>query len=113
MSVLSNRLRLYCGRFITHSVVTQSTKVANRRCLNTSANSRNSILKLGFVGVSVGALIGTGYSIRQRNKPNSHIMNEQTTIPLVHKVPDIKPSRNVRLNECTMLGAVVTIDFSG
>lgn len=53
------------------------------------------IFKLGLVGVTVGALVGTGYSIRQLNKPNAHIINEETTIPLLSDVPKIKPSKQV------------------
>ncbi|XP_044764612.1 prostaglandin E synthase 2 [Coccinella septempunctata] len=55
-----------------------------------------SIFKLGLAGVVVGGVMGTGYTIYLRNEPRSHIMNEQTGIPLIEKIPDIKPSREIR-----------------
>lgn len=55
------------------------------------------LFKLGLVGITVGALIGTGYSVKQLNKTHTHIANEQTVIPFIKKeeVPQIKPSRKV------------------
>ncbi|KAJ8925007.1 hypothetical protein NQ315_001172 [Exocentrus adspersus] len=52
--------------------------------------------KIGLVGVTMGAIVGTGYSIHQRNKPRAHIINEQTFIPTIDEMPQIKPSRTVR-----------------
>ncbi|XP_076272695.1 prostaglandin E synthase Su(P) [Rhynchophorus ferrugineus] len=52
--------------------------------------------KLGLTGITVGALVGTGYSIHKKNKPRDHIINEQTFIEPVSHLPKIKPSRRVR-----------------
>lgn len=51
--------------------------------------------KLGLAGVTVGALVGTGYSIHQKNNPKDHFINEHTFIETVSEIPDIKPSRRV------------------
>lgn len=59
--------------------------------------NKNGMFKLGLVGVTVGALVGTGYSIKQLNKPNTHIINEEITIPLLEEVPKINPSRRVSI----------------
>ncbi|KAK9881466.1 hypothetical protein WA026_016350 [Henosepilachna vigintioctopunctata] len=55
-----------------------------------------SVIKLGLAGVTVGAIVGTGYSIHSHNKPRSHIQNEQTFIPIVEEIPKIEPSRKIR-----------------
>lgn len=56
-----------------------------------------SVFKLGLTSVTIGALLGTGYSIHHLNKPRGHIINEVMTIPSVKSIPDIKPSREVRI----------------
>lgn len=53
------------------------------------------IFKVGLAGVTMGAIMGTGYSIHQMNKPRAHIINEQTFIPAVKEIPNINPSRQV------------------
>lgn len=57
-----------------------------------------SVFKLGLTSVTIGALLGTGYSIHHLNKPRGHIINEVMTIPSVKSIPDIKPSREVRFS---------------
>lgn len=57
--------------------------------------SFKSFFKLGLVGISVGALVGTGYSIHQKNKPRTHIANEEIVIPVIDSLPKIAPSRKV------------------
>ncbi|KAF7270782.1 hypothetical protein GWI33_016287 [Rhynchophorus ferrugineus] len=52
--------------------------------------------KQSLTGITVGALVGTGYSIHKKNKPRDHIINEQTFIEPVSHLPKIKPSRRVR-----------------
>ncbi|KAJ8970579.1 hypothetical protein NQ314_001103 [Rhamnusium bicolor] len=55
------------------------------------------VFKLGLAGLTVGAIMGTGYSIHQMNKPRAHIINEQTFISAVKEIPDIKPSRKIKI----------------
>ncbi|RZB38893.1 prostaglandin E synthase 2, partial [Asbolus verrucosus] len=57
------------------------------------------IFKLGLAGITVGALVGTGYSIHKYNQPRLHIINEETTIPTVDYLPKITPSRKVHYPE--------------
>lgn len=56
------------------------------------------MFKLSLVGVTVGALVGTGYSLKQLNKPRGHIPNEKLEIPILseEEVPKITPTRRVR-----------------
>lgn len=96
MSFLCNKLISNVGRvFLHNSFITQNTVLTTVRCFTTSSRSKTGIYKLGLAGATVGALVGTGYSIHQLNKPNAHILNEQTNIPVVENVPEIKPSRKV------------------
>lgn len=90
-SLLMNTSRV----LFNNHILPQYPSVVTVRCLTTSPKSKQGIFKLGLMGVTVGALVGTGYSIRQLNKPNAHILNEQTKIPLVENVPKIQPSRKV------------------
>lgn len=57
--------------------------------------SMRGIFKVGLAGITMGAIMGTGYSIHQMNKPRAHIINEQTFIPTVNEIPNISPSRKV------------------
>lgn len=56
---------------------------------------KKSGVRLGMASLTVGALVGTGYSIHQLNKPRLHILNEQTTIALIDNVPQIAPTKSV------------------
>lgn len=58
-----------------------------------------SVFKLGLAGMVAGGVMGTGYSLYLRNEPRAHIMNEQSTIPLIDTLPNIKPSREVNNTE--------------
>ncbi|KRT81447.1 hypothetical protein AMK59_5328, partial [Oryctes borbonicus] len=58
-------------------------------------NAGSGYFKLSLVGVSIGAAVGTGYSIYELNKTTTHIINEETSIPLVDDIPAIKPSRQI------------------
>ncbi|XP_067003253.1 prostaglandin E synthase 2 [Anabrus simplex] len=61
------------------------------------SNSRKSTLFLGIVGVSVGAVIGAGYSYFKAQQPQKHVMNPDTGITnnIVQDIPDIPISRRV------------------
>lgn len=61
------------------------------------STSPRSILKLGALGAAIGLFAGTGYSIYKLNTPRGHILNEETTIPIIGNAPDIAPSRRVTL----------------
>lgn len=58
---------------------------------------KRGVFKLGLVGVTVGALVGTGYSIQQLNKPKGHIVNERLEVPVMKRgeIPKIEPTRKV------------------
>ncbi|KAG5898251.1 hypothetical protein JTB14_029629 [Gonioctena quinquepunctata] len=55
------------------------------------------MFRIGVAGVTVGALVGTGYSIHYMNRPRAHILNEETTIPVFKELPDIKPTKQIRI----------------
>lgn len=95
MSLLCSKLLCNAGRVLLNHPVSPQNAILTVRCFGSSPKSKKGIFKLGLVGITVGALVGTGYSIRQLNKPNAHILNEQTRIPLLESVPEIKPSRRV------------------
>ncbi|EFA00341.1 prostaglandin E synthase 2 [Tribolium castaneum] len=65
----------------------------------TTHRSLKGVFKLGLAGVTVGALVGTGYSIHRLNQPRGHIINEETAIPILEELPKIAPSREVRFPE--------------
>ncbi|XP_044269831.1 prostaglandin E synthase 2 [Tribolium madens] len=62
----------------------------------TTRRSLKGVFKLGLAGVTVGALVGTGYSIHKMNQPRGHIINEETAIPVLGELPKVAPSRQVR-----------------
>lgn len=97
MSLLCNKLLSSASRVLLNHPISPQSAILTVRCFTSSSKSKNGIFKLGLVGITVGALVGTGYSIRQLNKPNAHILNEQTRIPLLDNVPEIKPSRRVSI----------------
>lgn len=53
------------------------------------------VVKLSLLGITAGALVGTGYSLHKLNEPKGHIINEATPLPLLEKIPEIEPSRRV------------------
>ncbi|XP_074032968.1 prostaglandin E synthase Su(P) [Leptinotarsa decemlineata] len=55
------------------------------------------VFRIGLTGLTVGALVGTGYSIHYMNKPRAHILNEEVTLPLLKELPDIKPTKSIRI----------------
>ncbi|KAF2897934.1 hypothetical protein ILUMI_08242 [Ignelater luminosus] len=90
-TVLSSLTRDVCSKFLNRRMIATGTA-------NTNAKSPKSTLKLSILGVGLGALVGTGYSIHQLNKPRGHILNEQTTIPMLNEIeiPKITPSKKIR-----------------
>lgn len=74
----------------------QPLTVGKVRTYATKANKvPRGFFKIGLAGVTVGALVGTGYSIHSANQPRDHIINEQSFIESVPDIPDIIPSRKV------------------
>ncbi|XP_050508455.1 prostaglandin E synthase 2 [Diabrotica virgifera virgifera] len=63
---------------------------------STSRNIKRGTFRLGLTGITVGALVGTGYSIHYMNKPRAHILNEEITIAQVKEMPSMKPTRFVK-----------------
>lgn len=99
MSRLCSRILIKTTGLLTQTNVIRDSvnRTITRRYASGMPGNKKGVFKLGLVGVTVGALVGTGYSIRQLNKPNTHIINEQITIPVLEEVPKINPSRQVSL----------------
>lgn len=96
MSIMCNKLLLKASRLLFHkTVIPQDPLLVSVRYFGTSPKGKKGLFKLGILGVGIGALVGTGYSIHHLNKPNTHILNEQTKISLLENVPQIQPSRRV------------------
>ncbi|CAG9761507.1 unnamed protein product [Ceutorhynchus assimilis] len=78
-------------------------KVVSLRLKSTRVSSASSIMKgvfkMGLAGITMGAIVGTGYSIHQRNNPKDHMIHEQSFIEPVDEIPDIKPSRQMKYPE--------------
>lgn len=72
------------------------SKVFTRAYASGLPSNKKGLFKLGLVGVTVGCLVGTGYSIQQLNKPTGHILNEEITIPLLENIPKVNPSRQIK-----------------
>lgn len=70
---------------------------AINRVVSTKSNSLKSrtTLKFGLLGVTMGALVGTGYSIQRMNTSYNHIQDAQTAIAVLKEVPKIYPSKEV------------------
>ncbi|KAL3283747.1 hypothetical protein HHI36_017916 [Cryptolaemus montrouzieri] len=84
------------------NTVTKMFEIASQsRMYSSKYYAKRSIFKLGLVGITMGAIVGTGYSIHNQNKPRSHIMNEETVIPILDNIPKIKPSRKIRYTDDT------------
>lgn len=58
-------------------------------------NESTNYLKLSVIGVSVGAVAGTGYSLYKLNKTTTHILNEEIFISPIDNIPESIPSRQV------------------
>ncbi|KAK9711413.1 Glutaredoxin [Popillia japonica] len=58
-------------------------------------NESTNYLKLSVIGVSVGAVAGTGYSLYKLNKTTTHILNEEIFISPIDNIPESIPSRQI------------------
>ncbi|XP_022920268.2 prostaglandin E synthase 2 [Onthophagus taurus] len=98
MSVLFRRFPNY-GKFTTQLLFKDVEKqlIFKHVSTNTAGNvkSPRGFIKLSLVGLSVGALVGTGFSIHKNNKTTTHIINEETTIPPLKEIPKIPPTRKM------------------
>lgn len=104
MSLLSNKLNLVKSIVLSKNILQLSNtceRVARCRFMSTkpkSATSLKGMFKIGVVGITVGAVIGTGYSIHQLNHPRTHIMNEEVILKPVENIPNVVPSKSVSQN---------------
>lgn len=104
MSFLAGNIRLLQRNLPTCKLYLQFTnsfvRVSKCRSFGTKSKpggTSKGFLKIGLVGITAGALLGTGYSIHHMNQPRAHITNEETVIPSMKEIPKIKPSRQVNL----------------
>lgn len=74
----------------------QNMTVRLKSTSNSNKKPFRGIFKLGLAGVTMGALVGTGYSIHHQNKARDHIINEESCIPMVIEIPKIEPSRRMK-----------------
>lgn len=65
-----------------------------RRAFTTDKVKQISTLKLSLIGVSIGTLVGTGYSLSKINETNN-LTHEEIVIPRINTTPAVKPSRQV------------------
>lgn len=74
------------------------TKISRYRFVSTNSRSNRNfkgMLKIGLAGVTVGAVVGTGYSIHYLNQPRAHILDEETVINPIETVPKFTPTKSV------------------
>lgn len=101
MSLLSQYSRL-CRREFVHifrnkpSTRTPYNQTLTVRRFSSGVQRLKGLFKLGLTGITVGAVVGTGYTIHKYNQPRQHIINEEITIPSIDKLPQIQPSRKIR-----------------
>lgn len=100
MSIFSKMLRLrylYSGKAYQLNIKpkTSGCTIIPRTMATVPPKSSNPVFRIGLVGVTIGALVGTGYSIRQSKKPAAYILNDETVIPTVAEVPAIQPSKQI------------------
>lgn len=98
LSLISKKVTKYCCSLVSPNANVRGVfkeVVAYRSYSSNVRQSFKGIFKLGLTGITLGALVGTGYSIHQMNKPRMHIINEEISIPLIEELPKIQPSRQV------------------
>lgn len=102
MSLLSNALNLVFRTVSTQKncleISYKCTKISRYRYISTKSRTNRTLkgmFKVGLAGVTVGAVVGTGYSIRYMNQPRAHILNEETFIGPVETVPKFIASKSV------------------
>lgn len=102
MSLLSQYSRLCRRKFVHIYLNKPSLKISCNQTLTVRRFSSGEqkklkgLFKLGLTGITVGAVVGTGYTIHKYNQPRQHIINEELTIPSIDKLPKIEPSRKIR-----------------
>lgn len=92
-------MQIFSKRIIAQIICSPCRRVAvDKRCFRNSSTSKllKGTFRIGLTGITVGALLGTGYSIHYYNKPRAHILNEEIIIPTVKEIPDIKPTRVIK-----------------
>jgi microsomal prostaglandin-E synthase 2 len=100
MYLFSHQLRIHGSNFLKTSKNSRVFLCAwNTRALvrnySSGRRSHGGVFKLGLAGVTVGALVGTGYSIHRLNQPRLHIINEEINIPMINELPKVTPSRQM------------------
>lgn len=107
MSLLSNTALHFVSRNVTLSkhvlqLSNKFTKVPKFRNIATKSRSKQTLkgmFKIGVAGITVGAVVGTGYSIHYMNQPRAHILNEETILTPLERIPNITPSKSVSSNK--------------
>lgn len=90
MSVLTQKL------YPAARIINYSYNFCQHRSMSTKYLQKGKTLfKLGLAGITMGAIVGTGYSVHSMNKPRTHILNEQTFISSLDKIPKIKPTKQI------------------
>ncbi|XP_056640655.1 prostaglandin E synthase 2 [Diorhabda sublineata] len=92
-------MQIFSKRIIAQILCSPCRRVTvDKRFLRNSSTTKllKGTFRIGLTGITVGALLGTGYSIHYYNKPRAHILNEEITIPTVKEIPDIKPTRVIK-----------------
>ncbi|CAH1155568.1 unnamed protein product [Phaedon cochleariae] len=93
----SSRMPLF-ARFMCRNIFEESIAPCRFRKYSTKTERvSRGMFSIGLTGITVGALVGTGYSIHYMNKPRGHIINEETTIPIFQDIPKIEPSKSVKI----------------
>lgn len=88
--------KLYAVKAYKLLTIQKGTHTIMPRSMATiSPKSTSPVFRIGLVGITVGALVGTGYSIRQLKKPNAFILNDESVIPTISEVPAILPSKQI------------------
>lgn len=102
MSLLSNSVHLYSRNAVLLKNVLQLSyqcpKISKCRFVSTKSRSNKTLkgmFKIGLAGVTVGAVVGTGYSIHYMNQPRAHIINEETVLTPIESVPEFVPTKSV------------------
>lgn len=103
MSIFSNTAIHFFSRNITVSkyvpqLSNKCTKIPKYRNISTKSRFKQTskgMFKIGLAGITVGAVVGTGYSIHYMNQPRAHILNEEIVLRPFHTMPKITPSKSV------------------
>lgn len=107
MSILSNIAIHFLSRNISglknvHQLSNKCTRIPKYRTISTKSRSKQTskgMFKIGLAGITVGAVVGTGYSIHYMNQPRAHILNEEIVLSPLETIPEITPSKSVSFNK--------------